>query len=121
MDFANWLKRVVFYRMDITFSQAFVYWNQIARDYTIKNRKAVWIDPMDYQSELTQAVLELRDWRMDVSIFNLPRCIPPEALWPFARKSYPTGKPNTSIFAGNVSSKRDVADYSQHPECKVGE
>ena len=55
--------------------------------YTIKNREAVWIDPMDYQAELTQAVLELRDWRMDVSIFNLPRCILPEALWPFARKS----------------------------------
>lgn len=36
--------------------------------YTIKNREAVWIDPMDYQAELTQAVLELRDWRMDVSI-----------------------------------------------------
>ena len=90
--------------MDITFSQAFVYWNQIARDYTIKNRKAVWNDPTDYQAELTQAVLELRDWRMNVSIFNLPRCIPPEALWPFARKSYPTGKPNTSIFARSVSS-----------------
>ena len=107
--------------MDITFSQAFIYWNEIARDYTIKNREAVWIDPMNYQAELTQAVLELQDWRMDVSIFNLPRCIPPESLWPFARKSYPTGKPNTSIFAGNVSSKRNVADYSQHPECKVGE
>ena len=55
--------------------------------YTIKNREAVWIDPMDYQAELAQAVLELRDWRMDVSIFNLPRCVLPEALWPFARKS----------------------------------
>ncbi len=121
MDLTSWLKRVVFYRMDITFSQAFAYWNEIARDYTIKNREAVWIDPMDYQAELTQAVLELRDWRMDVPIFNLPRCPPPEALWPFARKSYPIGKPNTSIFAGNVSSKRDVADYSQHPECKVRE
>ena len=29
--------------------------------YTIKNREAVWIDPMDYQAELAQAVLELRD------------------------------------------------------------
>lgn len=32
-----------------------------------QNREAVWIDPMDYQAEGTQAVLELRDWRMDVS------------------------------------------------------
>lgn len=42
MDLTSWLKRVVFYRMDITFSQAFAYWNEIARDYTIKNREAVW-------------------------------------------------------------------------------
>ena len=42
MDLTSWVKRVVFYRMDITFSQAFAYWNEIARDYTIKNREAVW-------------------------------------------------------------------------------
>lgn len=40
---------------------------------------------------------------------------------PLPTNPYPTGKPNTSIFAGNVLSNRNVADYSQHPECKVGE
>lgn len=55
--------------------------------YTIKNHNAVWIDPLNYQNELTLAVTGLRDWRMDVSIFNLPRCILPEGLWPYARKS----------------------------------
>lgn len=55
--------------------------------YTIKNRDAVWIDPVDYQTELSQAVLGLDDWRMDVSIFNLPLCVLPEIVWPFARKS----------------------------------
>lgn len=42
--------------------------------YTIKNREAAWIDPMDYRVELALAVMELQDWRVDVSIFNLPRC-----------------------------------------------
>ncbi len=55
--------------------------------YTIKNRNAVWIDPLDYQVELAQAVIELHDWHMNVSIFNLPRCVLPESLWSFARKS----------------------------------
>lgn len=55
--------------------------------YTIKNSDAVWIDPLDYWAELMQAVTELHDWRMDASIFNLPRCVLPESLWPFARKS----------------------------------
>lgn len=55
--------------------------------YTIKNGDTVWIDPLDYQAELMQAVTELHDWRMDVSIFNLSRCVLPESLWSFARKS----------------------------------
>lgn len=55
--------------------------------YAVRNRNAVWIDPMNYVTELTQAVMELRDWHMDVSVFNLPRCVLPEPLWPFARKS----------------------------------
>lgn len=55
--------------------------------YTIKNSDSVWIDPLDYQAELAQAVIGLRDWQMDVSIFNLPRCVLPETLWSFARKS----------------------------------
>ena len=55
--------------------------------YTIKNRDSVWLDPLDYRVELMQAVTELHDWRMDVSVFNLPRCVLPESLWPFARKS----------------------------------
>ena len=87
--------------------------------YTIKNREAVWIDPMDYQAELTQAVLELRDWRMDVSTCR--GAFSQKRYGPLPTNPYPTGKPNTSIFAGNVLSNRNVADYSQHPECKVGE
>ncbi|MEZ3440590.1 His-Xaa-Ser system radical SAM maturase HxsC [uncultured Alistipes sp.] len=55
--------------------------------YTIKNSDAVWIDPLDYRAELMQAVTELHDWSMDVSVFNLPRCVLPKSLWPFARKS----------------------------------
>lgn len=55
--------------------------------YAVKNRDSVWIDPLDYQPELVRAVTGLRDWHMNVSIFNLPRCVLPETLWSFARKS----------------------------------
>ena len=99
MDLTSWLKRVVFYRMDITFSQAFAYWNEIARDYTIKNREAVW-----------------------TSQFSTCRGAPPQKRYgPLPANPYPTGKPNTSIFVGNVLSNRNVADYSRHHEYKVGE
>lgn len=55
--------------------------------YTIKNKDQVWIDPLDYQQELEQAVQGFRDWGLDVSVFNLPRCLLTQTLWPFARKS----------------------------------
>lgn len=55
--------------------------------YTIKNHNAVWIDPLDYQSELEIAVKELNNWQMNVSVFNLSRCVLPKTLWSFAQKS----------------------------------
>ncbi|MDR1403539.1 MAG: His-Xaa-Ser system radical SAM maturase HxsC [Tannerellaceae bacterium] len=55
--------------------------------YSIKNQEQVWIDPVNYQNELEQAVLELAGWGMDVSVFNLPHCLLKESLYAFAQKS----------------------------------
>jgi His-Xaa-Ser system radical SAM maturase HxsC len=55
--------------------------------YTIKNHKLVWIDPLEYQSELENAVCELSRWGIDVSVFNLPHCVLSKALWKFSVKS----------------------------------
>lgn len=55
--------------------------------YSIKNHNQIWIDPANYQDELEEAVIELVDWGMNVSIFNLPHCLLKESLYGFARKS----------------------------------
>ena len=55
--------------------------------WAVKNKNMVWIDPVDYKSQLEQAVLELSSCGMNVSIFNLPHCLLPETLHLFAVKS----------------------------------
>jgi His-Xaa-Ser repeat-associated downstream radical SAM protein len=55
--------------------------------YTPYNSDKLWIDPYDYQHELTQAVEHLSIRGMAVSIYNLQRCLLPRSLWSFAQKS----------------------------------
>jgi len=53
----------------------------------LKNIKRLWIDPVDYMSQLSGAIKIL--WRRDmgVSIFNHQLCTLPQELWPLAKKS----------------------------------
>jgi His-Xaa-Ser system radical SAM maturase HxsC len=55
--------------------------------FTRANLEALWIDPYEYQEQLAEAVQILAAYRMRVSIYNLQRCLLPEALWSFARRS----------------------------------
>jgi hypothetical protein len=55
--------------------------------YTPHNIEKLWIDPYDYQNELSEAVEFLAGQGMHVSIYNTPLCVLPEKLWPYARKS----------------------------------
>lgn len=55
--------------------------------YTPHNREKLWIDPVDYMGELTEAVEFLAAHRLNVSIYNHQLCLLPEVLWPFARRS----------------------------------
>jgi len=55
--------------------------------YVKKNWDDLWIDPMDYQAELEEAVKRLHYRQMNVSIYNHPLCILPHSLWTFARQS----------------------------------
>lgn len=55
--------------------------------YAVKNREEIWIDPSSYQAELEKAVLNLHGWEMNVAVFNIPLCLLPGSLHPFAKKS----------------------------------
>lgn len=52
-----------------------------------QNRDRLWIDPVDCLQPLSDAVFHLANRGMAVSIYNLPLCILPDRLRPFARQS----------------------------------
>lgn len=55
--------------------------------YTPHNIDKLWIDPVDYNEELSEAVEFLDGQGMHVSIYNSQLCVLPERLWKFSRKS----------------------------------
>jgi His-Xaa-Ser system radical SAM maturase HxsC len=58
----------------------------------LDNITELWIDPIEYSKSLRTAVLQLNRQLMNVSIYNLPRCLLHEDLRSFARQSISTWK-----------------------------
>jgi His-Xaa-Ser system radical SAM maturase HxsC len=55
--------------------------------YARSNIELLWIDPLDYANALKGAVRRLVRAGSNVSIYNLPLCVLPDELHPFARRS----------------------------------
>ena len=55
--------------------------------YTPRNKELLWIDPVEYQDKLEEAVEVLATRGMNVSIYNSQLCLLRPSLWKFARKS----------------------------------
>ncbi|MBF6024904.1 His-Xaa-Ser system radical SAM maturase HxsC [Lysobacter niastensis] len=51
------------------------------------NHEALWLDPADMAPALTDAVAFLTGHGMRVSLYNLPLCVLPPELWPYAQRS----------------------------------
>jgi His-Xaa-Ser system radical SAM maturase HxsC len=52
-----------------------------------ENIKEVWVDPVEYMSQLHAAIQHLHHRNLNTSIYNLPFCLLPRQLWPFSRDS----------------------------------
>jgi len=55
--------------------------------FAIANAEALWIDPIDYQSQLATAVDLLVSAKLNVSVYNLQRCVLDQSVWPYAVQS----------------------------------
>lgn len=55
--------------------------------YAKSNIEELWVDPVDYQLLLKEAVEELSTHHITVSIYNHQLCVLEQSLWQFARKS----------------------------------
>ncbi|MBD5425148.1 MAG: His-Xaa-Ser system radical SAM maturase HxsC [Bacteroides sp.] len=55
--------------------------------HAVSNERNVWIEPVEYADKLTEAVLTLAQWRKEVAVYNVPLCLIPESIHPYAQKS----------------------------------
>ena len=55
--------------------------------YVRMNIESLWIEPVDYQPQLVDAVQILQQNGMNVSVYNHQLCVLDRRLWPVARKS----------------------------------
>jgi His-Xaa-Ser system radical SAM maturase HxsC len=55
--------------------------------FAIANDAMLWIDPMDYREGLAKAVDHLIAAGVNVSIYNLPKCVLSRSVWPHALQS----------------------------------
>src|ERR1700694_4173456 len=55
--------------------------------FAIANDDLLWIDPLDYRDQLSEAVQVLVASNVRVSVYNLPRCLLDRSVWPHAVQS----------------------------------
>ncbi len=55
--------------------------------FAIANDAMLWMDPMDYGDGLARAVDHLSAAGVNVSVYNLPKCVLPRSVWPHAVQS----------------------------------
>jgi His-Xaa-Ser system radical SAM maturase HxsC len=55
--------------------------------FAIANDTLLWIDPVDYLDALAEAVDHLAAAGVNVSVYNLPKCVLSRSVWPYALQS----------------------------------
>jgi His-Xaa-Ser system radical SAM maturase HxsC len=55
--------------------------------FAIANDVLLWIDPVDYREALAEAVDHLVSAGVNVSVYNLPKCVLSRSVWPYALQS----------------------------------
>lgn len=75
--------------------------------YAEKNHDQIWIEPVEYVGYLEEAVQAMSDWDLDVEIYNIPLCLLPDTMHPFACKSISDWKNNYLDVCGSCSKKNE--------------
>ncbi|RZZ90287.1 His-Xaa-Ser system radical SAM maturase HxsC [Pseudoxanthomonas winnipegensis] len=73
--------------------------------------EALWADPADYTDQLTRATQALACAGLHVSLYNMPLCAVPPALWPHAKKSISGWKNDYLDECGSCSAKSQCGGF----------
>jgi His-Xaa-Ser system radical SAM maturase HxsC len=76
-----------FIARNLTFVDQVVFMGLEMTGFTKANLDALWIDPLDYQAQLAEAVHYLADSRIHTSVYNHQLCVTDKSLWDYARQS----------------------------------
>ncbi len=87
LNYSRLKKISKFIFMNLPFAQYISFMGIEYTGYMIKNQSLLWIDPFDYRNQLEEAVHELDQYGMNVSIFNVPHCLLKKSVFQFAYKS----------------------------------
>lgn len=87
MNYRRFLPMAEFIHKNLSFVAWTAFMGMERTGYANKSSDKIWIEPCQYVSQLSDAVHFLDDWRHEVAIYNLPLCLLPRHLHPFARKS----------------------------------
>ena len=71
--------------------------------YAIKNYHRVWVEPIDFNPFLVDAIRHLINCKFAVKIFNIPHCLLPVNLWPYACRSISTWKKTNLLQCKNCN------------------
>lgn len=75
------------------------------------NYTAVWMDPVDMAPALMDAVTFLAERCIPVSLYNLPLCVLPRELWPFAQKSISDWKQDYLSACNDCAAKTHCSGF----------
>lgn len=75
----------IFYNLPFVEDIAFVGMEAIGN--AVENKEVIWIDPVEYQKELEEAVLKLARWKLNVCIYNHPLCLLTPSIRRYSWKS----------------------------------
>lgn len=81
------VKLAKFIYKNLPFAEHVAFMGLEHQGYTPHNIRKLWIDPVEYQQELSAAVLYLADMGMNVSVYNAQLCVTPGELWEYTRRS----------------------------------
>ncbi|MGB8278058.1 MAG: His-Xaa-Ser system radical SAM maturase HxsC [Methylovirgula sp.] len=76
-----------FIARNLTFVDQVVFMGLEMTGFTKANLEDLWIDPVDYQPQLVEAVEYMADSRIKVAVYNHQLCVTDRRLWRYARQS----------------------------------
>jgi His-Xaa-Ser system radical SAM maturase HxsC len=79
--------------------------------FAIANDAMLWMDPMDYGDGLARAVDHLSSAGVNVSIYNLPKCVLPRSVWACAVQSISDWKNDFVEECGRCDEKNNCSGF----------